>query len=60
MAIPEGRSVIIPVPEDASDYVPGKADMVTEMQDEKGKYWLSKPVIMKSDGSVEEMPMVGN
>jgi benzylsuccinate synthase/naphthyl-2-methylsuccinate synthase gamma subunit len=33
-----------PVPEDADDYEKGKGDCVTEKKDEKGKYWLSKPM----------------
>ena len=32
------------IPEDADDYEPGKGDCVTEQKDEKGKFWLSKPV----------------
>jgi hypothetical protein len=30
--------------QDAGDYEPGKGDCVTEQRDEKGKFWLSKPV----------------
>lgn len=33
-----------PVPENADDFEAGKADCVLEKEDEKGKYWLSKPV----------------
>lgn len=33
-----------PVPKDADDYETGKADCVREKEDEKGRYWLSKPV----------------
>ena len=33
-----------PVPSDADDYDAGKADCVREKEDEKGRYWLSKPV----------------
>jgi len=33
-----------PIPEGADDYQVGKADCVLEKEDEKGKYWLSKPV----------------
>lgn len=32
------------IPEEAGDYEPGKGDCVTEKKDEKGKYWLSRPV----------------
>ena len=31
------------VPESADDFEPGKGDCVTEKEDAKGKYWLSKP-----------------
>lgn len=33
-----------PIPEDAMDHKAGKGDCVTQVTDEKGKYWLSKPV----------------
>ncbi|WP_096700838.1 benzylsuccinate synthase gamma subunit family protein [Magnetospirillum sp. 15-1] len=33
-----------PVPKDADDYEAGKGDCVTEKADEKGRYWLSRPV----------------
>lgn len=32
------------VPEDADDYEQGKGDCVNQVEDEKGIYWLSKPV----------------
>lgn len=32
-----------PVPENAGDYEPGKGDCVTQVEDAKGKYWLSRP-----------------
>jgi len=32
-----------PVPENAGDFELGKGDCVTEKEDAKGKYWLSKP-----------------
>lgn len=41
------------VPEDADDFNPGKGDCITEKQDEKGKYWLSRPVF-------EDMESCGN
>ena len=33
-----------PIPEDEDDYESGKGDCVTEKKDEKGRFWLSKPV----------------
>ena len=33
-----------PIPEDEYDYEFGKGDCVTEKKDEKGRFWLSKPV----------------
>jgi benzylsuccinate synthase/naphthyl-2-methylsuccinate synthase gamma subunit len=33
-----------PIPEDAIDFEKGKGDCVTQVSDEKGKYWLLKPV----------------
>ncbi len=38
-----------PVPENADDYEPGKGDCVIDEKDEKGKFWLSKPVVGNSD-----------
>ncbi len=38
-----------PIPEDADDFEPDKGDCVTEVKDEKGKYWLSKPVFASMD-----------
>jgi len=40
-----------PVPENADDFAPGKGDCVREVKDEKGKYWLSKPVMGNMDTS---------
>ncbi|BBO85957.1 hypothetical protein DSCO28_65230 [Desulfosarcina ovata subsp. sediminis] len=37
------------VPENADDYEPDKGDCVTEKRDEKGTYWLSKPVFVSTD-----------
>lgn len=31
------------IPENADDFEKSKGDCVTEKEDEKGKYWLSKP-----------------
>ncbi len=39
----ESCSFYFAVPADAGDYEPGKGDCVTEKEDAKGKYWLSKP-----------------
>ncbi len=33
------------IPENADDYEQGKGDCVREEKDQKGKYWLSKPVM---------------
>lgn len=33
-----------PIPESDLDYEQGKGDCVMQQQDQKGKYWLSKPV----------------
>jgi benzylsuccinate synthase len=44
MATCKGCGYFFPVPEGADDYEAGKADCVTQKEDEKGKYWLSKPV----------------
>ena len=32
------------LPEGDLDYEPGKGDCVSEKQDQKGKFWLSRPV----------------
>ncbi|AYH43238.1 benzylsuccinate synthase gamma subunit family protein [Azoarcus sp. DN11] len=37
-----------PVPHGADDYEAGKADCVRQKEDEKGKYWLSKPIFENS------------
>ncbi len=37
------------VPENADDFEPDKGDCVTEKRDEKGTYWLSKPVFISTD-----------
>ncbi|BBO81000.1 hypothetical protein DSCO28_15660 [Desulfosarcina ovata subsp. sediminis] len=36
--------------EEAGDYESGKGDCVSEHQDEKGNFWLSKPVF-EGDGA---------
>ncbi len=35
-------------PNNARDFEKGKGDCVTSKQDEKGKYWLSRPVMEES------------
>jgi len=37
------------IPKEADDYEPSKGDCVTEKVDEKGAYWLSKPVSETAD-----------
>jgi benzylsuccinate synthase/naphthyl-2-methylsuccinate synthase gamma subunit len=49
MATCEECTFFFPIPEDADDYEAGKGDCVTEKKDEKGKYWLSKPVFVNSE-----------
>lgn len=40
-----------PIPEDEDDYEPGKGDCVTEKQDDKGKWWVSRTVMENDDAS---------
>lgn len=49
MATCEGCDFFFPVPSDADDHEAGKGDCVSQKEDEKGKYWLSKPVSVNSD-----------
>ena len=42
-------SYFFPIPENADDFAAGKGDCVTEVEDEKGKFWLSKAVFETSD-----------
>ena len=42
-------SFFFTIPEDADDYEKGKDDCVNEKKDEKGKYWLSKPVFESNE-----------
>lgn len=44
MATCENCSCFFAVPDNADDYEVGKGDCVTGHKDEKGKFWLSKPV----------------
>ncbi len=37
-------------PEGDLDYEQGKGDCVIQQQDEKGKFWLSKPVSQDNEG----------
>ncbi|CCK78311.1 benzylsuccinate synthase gamma subunit family protein [Desulfobacula toluolica] len=45
----ESCKFFIRVPNDADDFEPGKGDCITEVKDEKGKYWLSTPVFQDTD-----------
>lgn len=49
MSTCENCTYLFPIPEDADDYEKGKGDCVTEKKDEKGKYWLSKPVVESNE-----------
>ena len=49
MATCEECAFFFPIPKDADDYEAGKGDCVIEKRDEKGKYWLSKPVFVNSE-----------
>jgi benzylsuccinate synthase len=42
------------IPEADLDYEPGKGDCVMEKRDQKGKFWLSKPVL-ESDAACGNM-----
>lgn len=42
------------IPDTDLDYEPAKGDCVLQRQDQKGKYWLSKPVF-ESDPGCEQM-----
>jgi len=48
MATCKECSYFFSVPEDAGDFEPGKGDCVTQKEDAKGKYWLSKPTVNAS------------
>lgn len=37
------------IPETAGDFEAGKGDCVTEHKDQKGKFWLSKPVFNENE-----------
>jgi benzylsuccinate synthase len=42
------------IPQGDLDYEPSKGDCVMEMQDQKGKFWLSRPV-METDAACGKM-----
>ena len=44
-----GCQYFFPIAEGEDDYEAGKGDCVTQKEDEKGKYWLSKPVFETSE-----------
>ena len=45
MATCKECSFYFAIPENAGDFKPGKGDCVTQKEDAKGKYWLSKPTL---------------
>ena len=49
MATCEECGYFFPLPQDADEYEAGKGDCVNQKEDEKGKYWLSKPVTVTSE-----------
>jgi benzylsuccinate synthase len=44
------------IPAGDLDYEDGKGDCVRERQDQKGRFWLSRPVL-ESDSGCEEMKL---
>ena len=40
----KGCKYFFAIPEDADDYEEGKGGCVKQKTDEKGKFWLSKPI----------------
>lgn len=44
------------IPEQDMDYQKDKGDCVVEKQDQKGKFWLSKPVFATDAGCAEMKP----
>lgn len=52
MATCEECAFFFKVPEDADDYELNKGDCVTEKRDEKGTYWLSKPVFTATESCI--------
>jgi benzylsuccinate synthase len=53
MAKCEQCSFFFEIPKDAGDYEAGKGDCVTAKKDEKGRYWLSKPVFIATEACGE-------
>jgi len=49
MATCQSCECFFPVAQGEDDYEPGKGDCVLQKEDEKGKYWLSKPVSEESE-----------
>jgi len=45
-----------PLKETDLDYEPGKGDWFMEMEDEKGKFWISKPVYGDDEVDPKLMP----
>jgi benzylsuccinate synthase len=43
------------IPENAGDFEPGKGDFIIQKKDEKGKYWLSKPVFTDQEVNHEDL-----
>ena len=54
MATCEECASFFAIPEGDLDYEKGKGDCVIEQQDQKGKFWLSKPV-QGSDAACEKI-----
>lgn len=49
MATCRGCECFFPVAQGEDDYELGKGDCVLQKEDEKGRYWLSKPVFETSE-----------
>lgn len=49
MAKCEDCGYFFPLPQDADGYEAGKGDCVNQKEDEKGRYWLSKPVTVSTE-----------
>ena len=50
MTICKECSHFFTISDNADDYEAEKGDCVTEHKDEKGKFWLSKPVFENNEG----------
>jgi len=44
------------IPETDMDYESGKGDCVIQKQDQKGKFWLSKPVFESNEACPNQRP----